>query len=403
MKILYIAFACNPYIGSEAQCGWAWPVTMRKYADVSVVTRRGNKSDIEKYMREHQITDIQVYYHDIPDVINPYYKTGNLYIPYYFLWQKTSFKFIRELHKKNRYEYIHHVTLGDFRLISPAWKLNTRFIFGPVGGAQLTPESLRSYTLADQKTERKREWINRITISMYQYKKAINHAWLVLAANGETQKYLQKIMKRPYQCRLLTENGVTQEQIHEYPMRTNGDAVVLLWAGRMINRKGLGLLLDVLNLVKTQNNYRLKLVGDGPEKEKLINQSKRLGIDKKIDFVGAVSYNEMQKLYLTSDIFIFPSLRETTGTVLFEAMASGLPIVTFDQNGAALLVTDTCGYKVNIHQSADGIKKEFADKISRLIDSPQKRKEMGKNAYLRVMENYTWTVKCGNFFENYMR
>ena len=72
MKILYIAFACNPYIGSEAQCGWSWPANMRKYADVSVVTRRENRTDIERYMNEKDIHNIKVFYHDVPDCINPY-------------------------------------------------------------------------------------------------------------------------------------------------------------------------------------------------------------------------------------------------------------------------------------------------------------------------------------------
>ena len=45
MNILYLAFACNPYTGSEAQCGWSWVVGMRKYAQVSVVTRKENEQE----------------------------------------------------------------------------------------------------------------------------------------------------------------------------------------------------------------------------------------------------------------------------------------------------------------------------------------------------------------------
>ena len=54
MKILYIAFACNPYVGSEAFCGWSWPLAMRKYCEVYVVTRKENKAGIEKYLDEHK-------------------------------------------------------------------------------------------------------------------------------------------------------------------------------------------------------------------------------------------------------------------------------------------------------------------------------------------------------------
>ena len=76
MKILYLAFACNPFAGSEAQCGWAWPMVMRKYAEVAVLTRKENRSDIERFLEEKAIKNIKVFYHDIPEWMNFYYKKG---------------------------------------------------------------------------------------------------------------------------------------------------------------------------------------------------------------------------------------------------------------------------------------------------------------------------------------
>lgn len=403
MKILYIAFACNPYVGSEAFCGWSWPLAMRKYCDVYVITRKENKTGIEKYINEHKITDIKFFYYDIPEILNIYYKSGKMYMPYSVVWQNTSFNFVKKLHEKYNFDYIHQVTLGDFRLINPAWKLKSKFIFGPVGGAQTTPKALQPYIGADDKSEVKREWINKMIKSWPLYRRALNQIYLIFAANPETQAYLQECINEPEKCKLLTENGVNTDQICEPPEKEDNDKVILLWSGRMIRRKGLSFLLDVLQLVKTKKTYILKLVGDGPEKYNLERQVTALGLKEKVKFVGKVSYEEMKQLYSSSDIFVFPSLRETTGTVLFEAMVKGLPIVTFNQNGAALLVTEACGYKINVDQSISDIKKDFAEKLSTLIDNPQKRSAMGQNAYLHVTENYTWTVKCKKFFENYMR
>lgn len=403
MKILYIAFACNPYVGSEAFCGWSWPLAMRKYCDVYVITRKENKTGIEKYINEHKITDIKFFYYDIPDILNIYYKSGKMYMPYSVVWQSTSFHFIKKLHEKYQFDYIHQVTLGDFRLINPAWKLNSKFIFGPVGGAQLTPKSLKKYIGTDNKSEKRREWINRSLRSYPSYRKALNQMHLIFAANPETQQYLQNCIERPDRCRLLTENGVNSEQIHALLEKESHNKAVLLWAGRMIKRKGLNFLLDVLPLVKTEKPYKLMLVGEGPEKSNLEEQANALGIGENVEFVGRVSYEEMQKLYLSSDIFVFPSLRETTGTVLFEAMVNGLPVVTFNQNGAALLINEDCGFKIDIHQSIEKIKIDYADALKKLIDEPKECRRMGKNAYFRIINNYTWTKKCEAFFENYMR
>lgn len=402
MKILYIAFACNPYVGSEAFCGWSWPLAMRKYCEVYVVTRKENKTGIEKYIREHKINDIKFFYYDIPDAINIYYKSGKMYMLYSVLWQTTSLSFIKKLHEQYHFDYIHQVTLGDFRLINPAWKLKSKFIFGPVGGAQLTPKSLKSYIGNDDKSENRREWINKMIKARPLYRKALNRTYLVLAANPETQTYLQECVDEPRKCKLLTENGVNADQIHGIPEKIDHDKVMLLWSGRMIGRKGLSFLIDVIKQVNPQKNFVLKLVGDGSEKENLEKKARKLGLENKVEFVGKVPYTEMQQLYQTSDIFVFPSLRETTGTVLFEAMANGLPIVTFNQNGAALLIDNTCGRKVNINQSIEKIRTEFASYISELIDNAELRNYLGNNAYDRILKNYLWETKCDNFFKEYL-
>ena len=402
MRILYIAFACNPYVGSEAFCGWSWPLAMRKYCEVYVVTRKENKAGIEKYLGEHKINDIKFFYYDIPDMFNIYYKSGKMYMPYSVLWQNTSFSFIKKMHEKYNFDYIHQVTLGDFRLINPAWKLNSKFIFGPVGGAQLTPKSLRSYIGSVDKSEDRREWINKMTEFWPLYRRALNRMYLIFAANPETQIYLQGCIDEPEKCRLLTENGVNADQIYDIPEKVNNDKVVLLWSGRMIKRKGLSFLLDVLRSVKTEKPYILKLVGEGPEICNLEKQASRLGLREKIEFIGKVPYEEMQRLYASSDVFVFPSLRETTGTVLFEAMANGLPIVTFNQNGAALLIDNNCGIKVNVTSDLSKIKQDFENALCKIIDDYKLRSAMGRNARQRIIENYTWDQKCKQFYDKYL-
>lgn len=402
MKILYIAFACNPYVGSEAFCGWSWPLAMRKYCDVYVITRKENRTGIEKYINEHKITDIKFFYYDIPDILNIYYKSGKMYMPYSVVWQNTSFNFIKRLHEKYNFDYIHQVTLGDFRLINPAWKLKSKFIFGPVGGAQTTPKTLQPYIGADNKSEVEREWINKMIKSWPLYRRVLNQIYLIFAANPETQAYLRECINEPEKCKLLTENGVNTDQICAPPEKEDNDKVILLWSGRMIRRKGLSFLLDVLQLVKTKKPYILKLVGDGPEICHLKKQASELGLKDRIEFVGKVSYEEMQHLYSSSDVFVFPSLRETTGTVLFEAMVNSLPIVTFDQNGAALLVDNNCGIKVNVNDDLSKIKNNFAIALCKVIDDPKLRSSMGHNARLRIIENYTWEQKCKRLYDEYL-
>lgn len=401
MKILYIAFACDPCAGSEAQVGWSWASAMRRNADVYVLTRNENKASLERYMHENKIDNIHIFYHDIPSWMNIYYKTGNMYHLFYLIWQKTLKSVIKDLNKIYKFDYVHHVSLGDFRSISGAWKLPTQFIFGPVGGAQLTPKVFHPY-IGNIKSEIIRKWINYLTGLNPFYRRALNGCSYVFAANRETHDFLEKRMKNKGKCLLLTENGVQSTNFRQAEKKDRNDPVVVLWAGRMVKRKGLSFLMDVLKEVETKTPFVVKLVGDGPDINTIKSRVLQLGIENRVEFVGRLPYDEMKTLYYKSDIFVFPSFRETTGTVLFEAMSAAVPIVTFNQNGADLLIDESCGIKVNIEQSLNNIINEFASSLKKLIDDPILRFEMG-SAALKKVQGYVWEEKCDMFYNTYLR
>lgn len=401
MNILYLAFACNPYTGSEAQCGWAWVDGMRKFAQVSVVTRTENRENIQRYLQENQINNIKVYYCDVPDMLNIYYKMHKGYHIYYLMWQKVAYHLVKKINQKEKFDIIHHVTLGDFRYLGPYWKLGSKVVFGPVGGAQLTPKVFAPYVKNEKISEKIRECINTLVMKVPSYRKTLNKTSLILAANKETQKILQNYMDNPEKCELLTENGVRCEKLNGYIEKESTKNTILLWSGRMVNRKGLSFLLDAIQLLPKEKNFQLVLVGEGPEEKILKEKTTKLGLDDKVIFAGRVTYETMQEYYKKADVFVFPSLRETTGTVLFEAMSNGLPIISFNQNGAQLLLDDSCGIRVNIDPSLANILKSFANAIEKMIDSPEKRKEMGNNAYKKIVSQYIWERKCELFFERY--
>ncbi|MCH5320255.1 MAG: glycosyltransferase family 4 protein [Eubacterium sp.] len=405
MKILYSAFTAFPYSGSEAQCGWAWPYAMRDYNETFLVTRKEAKPDIEKFMAENHIENINVFYHDIPSFLNIYGKTGKLYFPYYIMWQLSVKHTIRKLHKKYHFDYVQHVTLGDFRVVGTAHKANAKFIFGPVGGAQVAPRVFDPYMKEHKKSEKIREILNKSTKYNPFYRRALNKADLILAANKETLAYLSSLVKDKSKCRLLTENGIMSSKLKEpsFCIKDKNEPINILWAGRFIYRKGLRFLLEALSLVKSDRDFKLFLVGGGPEESSLKRLANNLGIEDRVTFCGRVPYTEMKGLYSTSDFFVFPSLRETTGTVLFEAMSSGLPVITFNQNGADLLIDEDCGIKVDINQSLDEIKNSFADAIKLLIENDELRLRLGKNSYQRIRDNFTWQHKCETFEEKFLK
>ncbi|MDD0975182.1 glycosyltransferase family 4 protein [Pseudomonas fontis] len=108
--------------------------------------------------------------------------------------------------------------------------------------------------------------------------------------------------------------------------------IALLYVGRLAAEKNLGLLgqtLQTLRQTYPQQRIRLVLVGDGPQRN-LLEQQLPDAV-----FCGAQRGEELARHYASGDIFLFPSLSETFGNVVLEALASGLGVVAFDEAAAA--------------------------------------------------------------------
>ncbi len=108
------------------------------------------------------------------------------------------------------------------------------------------------------------------------------------------------------------------------------DEVLLLYAGRVANEKNLPMLIDAFaRLPESVAPVRLLIVGDGPLRVRLERNNR----DSRILFAGYRTGEELASCYASADLFVFPSLTETFGNVMLEAMAAGLPVVAFDVPG----------------------------------------------------------------------
>ena len=118
-----------------------------------------------------------------------------------------------------------------------------------------------------------------------------------------------------------------------------------------------------------------------------------------VNMVGEIRHDKMVSYYYNADVFVMPSLRETGGTVLIEAMAYGLPIVAFDTSFCTQLKRHKCGIFVETNQTIDKIKADFCSALVELSGNRQLCYELGKNGYRYANEELTWEKKYNLIFE----
>lgn len=113
----------------------------------------------------------------------------------------------------------------------------------------------------------------------------------------------------------------------------------LLFVGRLGAEKNLFFLLRAFRRIAGRiPGARLILAGDGPARGDLQALAARLGLTDRIIFLGRVVEREVAHCYAGADLFVFPSLTETQGLVIGEAMAAGLPVVALEASGSRDLI-----------------------------------------------------------------
>ena len=169
------------------------------------------------------------------------------------------------------------------------------------------------------------------------------------------------------------------------------DVPVLLIVGRLVEKKGHESLLRALEIVKDQHiAFRCDIVGGGILLDDLRSLGKRLNISDYVRFLGPAKQEEVIAYLKSSHIFILPSVtaadgdQEGTPTVLLEAQAMGLPVISTFHSGIPEIVVDgETGFLIS-ENDVNGL----AEKIIYLIENPQAGKRLGEKGKTYVEENF---------------
>jgi glycosyltransferase involved in cell wall biosynthesis len=187
---------------------------------------------------------------------------------------------------------------------------------------------------------------------------AWHRAAVILVNNEETiallpRRLRRKAVLRPAQCVPRVKPAAPTPS--EAPP-------VAIFGGRLHRFKGLEL---AIRAVASLPDWRLRLVGDGADAQRLRTLAARLGVASRVEFVPPVPQETLWQLLAAADAFVLPSLKEGGGFAAVEAAALGLPVVAFDQGGPAAIRAYYETDRFHLVPAADG-EAGIADALRRL-------------------------------------
>lgn len=400
MRVLLLAYACEPGSGSEPGTGWNLANEIAQHHEVTLITRANNKELIEQQLASKAGSNLQFIYHDLPKLVLKAKRLGIIKTQiYYDLWQRSLATRVQKDPHFNTFDVVHHLTFNSFESPPRVFlAIQGKKIWGPIGGGQTaTTCLLKSLSPID----RIREWLRtkrvRLSAKSGIVKKVAHGPDQMLFANRETQSLFSNHDSNTEN--LMIDVGVSVEKFT--PKAEPGDGKTVLYAGRFEARKGVYFLIRAFQKAhQLVPELRLRMVGTGPEITRVRNLIRKLRLDCVCEIVGRVSHERMREEFQTADFLAFPSLRDTSGAIVLEAMASGLPVVAFKHQGAAIMLDESCGKLIEpltLDQATD----EFSAAIVHLAEDRAIRNQMGKCGRARAVKYFSWENKCSQLLKIY--
>jgi glycosyltransferase involved in cell wall biosynthesis len=398
LKIFISAYACEPNQGSEIGVGWNWVLEMSRYFELWVLTRKSNQHTIEPWVTEHpEFSYIHFLYYDWPKW-SRFWKKGLRGVrTYYNLWQFCINPIVKRTMIKNDIRIFHHLTYGNVLWKVSHYGQRQFFIWGPAGGIETIPKEYSNfYPLKMQWVE----WLRRIMARNLKFntgfQRRCRHANLILCKTEILRNQVPEQDK--YKAILFTDVAVNfPSNIPKVMEATSNKVVEYITVGRLQPWRGFDLTIEAFTqALKQKQNIHLTIIGDGPDKKRLDNLIKTLGITGQVTMTGAISMKRYRTYLLNCDVVVNAALKEGAVTVSFDSMAMGKPLICMDTTGYTRYFSNEYAEIIEIQDRETTIK-ELTNNILRLTNA-NLRFEMGKKAQ-QAGNHFTWHHHGEEVFE----
>lgn len=397
-RVLLSAFACAPDWGSEPGVGWHWAIELARRHDVTVITHERFRSRIEAEVARNPQPAIVFRFFGRPGDEARMQRQVDSRL-HYWRWQLGLRRQVRRLLQQQRHDLIHHLTWGSFKLPSFLGGLGVPFVLGPVGGGEIAPARLLGPW---PWRERAFYRLRSVSVALSRHDpfvtQTLRSACCTLVKTEQTRRALPSFARE--HAILALETGVEADSIvAARPFAADARRPLrLLYAGRLLGGKGAGYAVEaVLSARRDGSRVELVLAGTGGIEASLRRQVLANGAEG-VRFLGWQPHSAMAALYDASDLLVFPSWHDSSGNVVTEALARGLPVLCLDLGGPGHAVDARCGVVVpTAGFDAAGLSRVLAKEIVALASDRERLHRLSVGALERARE-LTWSSQVDRVY-----
>jgi glycosyltransferase involved in cell wall biosynthesis len=401
LRILLLGQTCNPEQVSIPFVTYSHAAALAQIHDVTLVVRSDVEDSVRRAKAPFRAIEVvpmpvfeRIYDWIFREILKSNYDTQ--------VWTALSYPFSVAFEWRAWRRLRHRILAGEFDIVLRINPVNTvmpspfafflrngpiPFVIGPLNGGLPWPPGFSQ--VEDQK-----EWISGLR-NLYRLlpfaRSTYRHAAAIIAASSHTYAELATYRDKLF---FIPENGIdssiscSDSRSPEAPAKLE-----LIFVGGLVPRKACDLALRAAAPLLRNDLARLTVLGDGPERNRLEELTRSLGIEKAVSFWGWVSHAEVLRCMRSADLLVFPSVRDFGGGVVFEALAVGAVPVVLDFGGPGDVVHQMVGCKVPLTDENDVV-----SRISKiLVDLAENRNLLNRlrqqgMSYAR--ECLTWDAKA---------
>ncbi len=398
--VLMAAYQCGPGMGSVSQIGWEWFLRTARLRPVTLLTHVRNRAAIEAAGPLPEGARIE--WIDSEWFAGPLHRLAQRLFPRsehavfatssidFFVFDHLALRRARALQRAGaRWQLVHVVTPVTTSAATRLHRLGLPLVRGPLNCGLTSPRGFDEHLSTDA------SWtssVRHVTRAIDALLGSSRHAARLVAGTRATVAEIGP--RHAARTVVMAENAIDPAAFTERPWPPGASQhLKLLFVGRLIAVKGLDMLLRAMERAGREGlSVSLEVLGDGPMRAPWEQLSLQLGLADQVRFHGNARRDEVIAAMHACHVLVLPSVRESGGGVLVEAMACGRPVVAVDWGGPAEIVSEPVGRAIPASDPA-GVTGDLLRALRDCMQAPDAWGAKALAAARQAREQWSWDAR----------